>query len=188
MSAKGEVDLDSQVRGVEAAPPQTQKNASDCLEMLLGEAVKLLKQAEDEVKIRKLKVVELKTKLEEAKRIEEKIKKANADSKQEEKQSKPEAEEEKKSEEAELARKAAIRRKWRVLGMKVRVGVTANIVRRRKINDANSFLDKESEAVTKEDSLDLEGKCEQKKTMKSKWRRGGTLRGDLALQGRDSAF
>lgn len=176
MSAKGEVDLDSQVRGVEAnqnvQKSQSDTNTSDCLEMLLSEAVKLLKQAENEVKVRQLKVKEIQKKLEEVKLNEKK--EMEAKKRQE------------LSPEEELKRRAAVRRKWRILGMKVRVGITANIVRRRKINDANSFLDKETEAVTKEDNLDLEGKCEQKKVVKSKWRKGGTLPG--ITQGRDSAF
>jgi len=181
MSTAVEVDLDSQVRGVEASTQMKpcsvdQKTTADCLEVLLAEAVKILKLAENEVKVRQQKVLELQKRIEQAKREEKERKRAQWKNMEAEQ---PLSEEEKK-------RKAAIRRKWRVLGMKVRVGITANIVRRRKINDANSFIERESEKVAKEDSLDLEGKCEQKKAVKSKWRKGGTLIG--STQGRDSAF
>jgi len=166
----------------------TDETQSTYLETMLAEAVKLLVQAENEVKIKQQKVAELQKRLKEVKLKEKEAKEARnpkklaeADKAQEEISKTPE-----KSAEDELKRKAEIRRKWRILGMKVRVGVTANIVRRRKMNDADSFLDKETDTVTKEDNLDLEGKCEQKKTVKSKWRRGGILVG--AVQGRDSAF
>merc|ERR1712223_1134543 len=90
--------------------------------------------------------------------------------------------EEKTPEEVEK-RRAEVRRKWRILGMNVRVGVTANIVKRRKVLDANTFMEKETEAVDKEDKLDLEGRCERKKTERRRWRRGGIRVGDT--QGRD---
>ena len=47
----------------------------------------------------------------------------------------------------EAARKAAVRRRWRVLGMKIKFGLGAQTlaVKRRNMKDADSFIDKESE-------------------------------------------
>merc|ERR1712058_198698 len=63
--------------------------------------------------------------------------------------------------ENDAERKARVRRRWRVLGMKIKFGLGAQAmaVKRRNLKDADSFIDKESEEATKEDQLDLEGKC-----------------------------
>ena len=49
--------------------------------------------------------------------------------------------------EDEASRKARVRRRWRVLGMKIKFGLVtqAMAVKRRNIQDASSFIDKESE-------------------------------------------
>ena len=49
--------------------------------------------------------------------------------------------------EDEASRKARVRRRWRVLGMKIKFGLVAQAmaVKRRNIQDASSFIDKESE-------------------------------------------
>jgi len=137
------------------------------LEKLLAEAKALLEEAESEVTRRKNKVLELERNLTV---LREKVEKEDT-MKQE------------RTPEEEEKRRAEVRRKWRILGMKVRVGVTANIVRRRKMLDADSFMEKETEAVDKGDKLDLEGRCERKKTERRRWRRGGIRVGDT--QGRD---
>jgi len=195
MAAPG--DLDRQVRGLDAPiqDPQEEESQQSCLERLLAEAVDLLNQAENEVKIRQNKVLELQNKLDRV--LETKKQEITVEKKEENMQNKIKSlEEESPKEESkkeittnkedESKRKAEVRRKWRVLGMKVRVGVTANVVRRRKVNDANTFIDKETEAVAMEDNLDLEGKCERKKAVRSKWRKAGVMVG--TNQGRDLAF
>merc|ERR1711887_76774 len=65
----------------------------------------------------------------------------------------------------EATRRAEVRRRWRILGMKIKfgLGTQAMAVKRRNLKDADSFIDKESEEATKEDQLDLEGKCMRKK-------------------------
>ena len=49
--------------------------------------------------------------------------------------------------EDEASRKARVRRRWRVLGMKIKFGLVtqAMAVKRRNIQDASSFIDRESE-------------------------------------------
>eukprot|EP00092_Neocalanus_flemingeri_P051874 GFUD01060458.1.p1 GENE.GFUD01060458.1~~GFUD01060458.1.p1 ORF type:complete len:175 (+),score=63.23 GFUD01060458.1:135-659(+) len=81
--------------------------------------------------------------------------------------------------------KTDIGRKWRVLGMKVRVGI-APVVKRRNLNDAETFIVKETEEACKEDQLDLEGKCMRKKKDKRHFRRSGV--GVGLTQGRDCAW
>lgn len=212
MSAEGS-QLDAQVRGVEANN-EMGIGEDECrnLEVLLAEAVRLLTQAENEVITRKQKVAELEERLADALNKnqmkvpavhnkdasamptdvdkEDVNDNASNDAIKEnvEKEIVPEAPvpQSEASNESVVKRKAEVRRKWRVLGMKVRVGVTANIVRRRKINDASTFVDKETESVTKEDNLDLEGKCERKTVVKKRWRKAGILVGNM--QGRDAAF
>merc|ERR1711862_971519 len=86
----------------------------------------------------------------------------------------------------EATRRAEVRRKWRILGMKIKfgLGTQAMAVKRRNMKDAESFIDKESEEATKEDQLDLEGKCMRKKMDKSHFRKGGVMIG--STQGRDA--
>merc|ERR1712032_202758 len=86
--------------------------------------------------------------------------------------------------EDEASRKARVR--WRVLGMKIKFGLVtqAMAVKRRNLQDASSFIDKESEEASKEDQLDLEGKCHRKKEDKRYFRRGGVAVG--SVQGRDN--
>jgi len=208
MSAEGS-QLDAQVRGVEANN-EMGIGEDECrnLEVLLAEAVRLLTQAENEVITRKQKVAELEERLADALNknqmkvpavlnkdasakptdVDKEDVNDNASKENVEKEIVPEAPvpQSEASNESVVKRKAEVRRKWRVLGMKVRVGVTANIVRRRKINDASTFVDKETESVTKEDNLDLEGKCERKTVVKKRWRKAGILIGNM--QGRDAAF
>lgn len=88
--------------------------------------------------------------------------------------------------EDEASRKARVRRRWRVLGMKIKFGLVtqAMAVKRRNLQDASSFIDKESEEASKEDQLDLEGKCHRKKEDKRYFRRGGVAVG--SVQGRDN--
>ena len=49
--------------------------------------------------------------------------------------------------EDEAARKARVRRRWRVLGMKIKFGLGAQAMatKRRNLSDASTFIDKESE-------------------------------------------
>jgi hypothetical protein len=85
-------------------------------------------------------------------------------------------------------------RKWRVLGMKVRLGVGGvAVTKRRDVSDAETFIIKESEVsvlrwnvfaklfifiqeACKEDQLDLEGKCMRKKKDKRFFCGGGLRR------------
>merc|ERR1711936_72478 len=85
----------------------------------------------------------------------------------------------------EATRKAEVRRRWRILGMKIKFGLGAQAlaVKRRNLKDADSFIDKESEEACKEDQLDLEGKCMRRKMDKRHFRRGGINVG--STQGRD---
>ena len=71
--------------------------------------------------------------------------------------------------------------RWRVLALKVKFGLGANFlaIKKRNLNDINTFIDQETEVVsifitsrnqatnfqeaTKEDQMDLEGKCMRKK-------------------------
>jgi len=89
-------------------------------------------------------------------------------------------------EEDDVARKARVRRRWRVLGLKIKFGLGAQAMalKRRNLADASSFIDKESEEATKEDQLDLEGKCYRRKEDKRYFRRGGVAVG--SIQGRDN--
>merc|ERR1712098_386404 len=86
----------------------------------------------------------------------------------------------------EEARRALVRRRWRVLGLKVKFGLSANLmaVKKRNLNDLNSFIDRETEEASKEDQLDLEGRCARKKLDKRHFRRGGVCVG--STQGRDA--
>merc|ERR1712098_65624 len=85
--------------------------------------------------------------------------------------------------ELESSKEAAQR--WRVLGLKVKFGLSANLmaVKKRNLNDLNSFIDKETEEACKEDQLDLEGRCMRKTKDKRHFRRGGIMVG--STQGRD---
>merc|ERR1712183_726953 len=85
----------------------------------------------------------------------------------------------------EATRKAEVRRRWRILGMKIKFGLGAQAlaVKKRNLKDADSFIDKESEEACKEDQLDLEGKCMRRKMDKRHFRRGGINVG--STQGRD---
>merc|ERR1712209_304623 len=74
--------------------------------------------------------------------------------------------------ETEEERRARVRRRWRVLAMK-----------KRNLNDISTFIDQETEEATKEDQMDLEGKCMRKKTDKRHFRRGGVRVG--CTEGRD---
>ena len=51
--------------------------------------------------------------------------------------------------EDEAARKARVRRRWTVLGMKIKFGLAAQAmsVKRRNTKDASSFIDRETEVV-----------------------------------------
>jgi len=153
--------------GVLVSPEPTKEGAANinnkkakgnigCLVMVLDEAKRMLLQAQKEVKIKEDKVIELE------KRLAEVLERSSA-------QSQPL----KKEDISEEERRAAVRRRWRILGMKVRIGISANIVKKRKINDPNSFIVKETEAVKKADELDLEGACKRKTKVRGKWRRAG---------------
>merc|ERR1711909_180073 len=85
----------------------------------------------------------------------------------------------------EATRRANVRRRWRILAMKVRFGLGASVmaVKARNLKDAASFIDKETEEATKEDQMDLEGKCMRIKKDKRHFRRGGVAVGSTA--GRD---
>merc|ERR1712240_866975 len=88
--------------------------------------------------------------------------------------------------EDEETRRARVRRRWRILAMKVRfgLGASAMAVKARNLKDAASFIDKETEEVSKEDQMDLEGKCARIKKDKRHFRRGGVRVG--CSQGRDA--
>ena len=49
----------------------------------------------------------------------------------------------------EATRRAEVRRRWRILGMKIKFGLGAQAmaVKRRNLKDAESFIDKESEVI-----------------------------------------
>merc|ERR1711923_379774 len=66
--------------------------------------------------------------------------------------------------EDESARRERVRRRWRVLGMKIKFGLGAQAMalKQRNVKDASSFIDRETEEASKEDQLDLEGKCARK--------------------------
>merc|ERR550519_864106 len=72
----------------------------------------------------------------------------------------------------EATRRANVRRRWRILAMKVRfgLGASAMAVKARNLKDAASFIDKETEEATKEDQMDLEGKCARMKKDKRHFR------------------
>merc|ERR1712034_63677 len=86
----------------------------------------------------------------------------------------------------EETRRARVRRRWRILAMKVRfgLGASAMAVKARNLKDAASFIDKETEEASKEDQMDLEGKCTRIKKDKRHFRRGGVRVG--CTQGRDA--
>jgi len=88
--------------------------------------------------------------------------------------------------ENEAERKARVRRRWRVLGMKIKFGLGAQSLatKKRNLADASTFIEKESEEASKEDQLDLEGKCFRKKADKRYFRRGGVAVG--STHGRDN--
>merc|ERR1712198_48435 len=90
-----------------------------------------------------------------------------------------------KKPETDEERRARVRRRWRVLALKVKFGLGANFlaIKKRNLNDINTFIDQETEEATKEDQMDLEGKCMRKKTDKRHFRRGGVRVG--CAQGRD---
>merc|ERR1712198_71876 len=90
-----------------------------------------------------------------------------------------------KKPETDEERRARVRRRWRVLALKVEFGLGANFlaIKKRNLNDINTFIDQETEEATKEDQMDLEGKCMRKKTDKRHFRRGGVRVG--CAQGRD---
>merc|ERR1711970_29560 len=90
-----------------------------------------------------------------------------------------------KKPETEEERRARVRRRWRVLALKVKFGLGANFlaIKKRNLNDINTFIDQETEEATKEDQMDLEGKCMRKKTDKRHFRRGGVRVG--CVEGRD---
>lgn len=138
-----------------------------CLVMVLDEAKRVLAQAQKEMKIKEDRVVDLE------KRLAEVIERSSTAV-----QPKP------KEQVSEEERRALVRRRWRILGMKVRIGISANIVKKRKVNDPNSFVVKETEAVKKEDELDLEGACKRKTKVRGKWRKAGFGAG--IVQGRDN--
>eukprot|EP00092_Neocalanus_flemingeri_P093881 GFUD01119351.1.p1 GENE.GFUD01119351.1~~GFUD01119351.1.p1 ORF type:complete len:158 (+),score=51.73 GFUD01119351.1:33-506(+) len=85
----------------------------------------------------------------------------------------------------EATRKAEARKRWRMLGWKIKFGLGAQAlaVKKRNLKDADSFIDKESEEASKEDQMDLEGKCMRKTTDKRRFRCGGIMVG--STQGRD---
>jgi len=87
--------------------------------------------------------------------------------------------------ETEEERRARVRRRWRVLALKVKFGLGANVlaIKKRNLNDISTFIDQETEEATKEDQMDLEGKCMRKKTDKRHFRRGGVRVG--CTEGRD---
>merc|ERR1711971_584344 len=90
-----------------------------------------------------------------------------------------------KKPETEEERRARVRRRWRVLAFKVKFGLGANFlaIKKRNLNDINTFIDQETEEATKEDQMDLEGKCMRKKPDKRHFRRGGVRVG--CAEGRD---
>merc|ERR1711992_463278 len=88
--------------------------------------------------------------------------------------------------EDENARKERVRRRWRVLGMKIKFGLGAQAMalKQRNVKDASSFIDRETEEASKEDQLDLEGKCARKTRDKRYFRKSGVCVGNS--QGRDN--
>merc|ERR1712107_971353 len=67
--------------------------------------------------------------------------------------------------ETEDERRARVRRRWRVLALKVKFGLGANVlaIKKRNLSDISTFIDQDTEEATKEDQMDLEGKCMRKK-------------------------
>merc|ERR1712058_50416 len=70
--------------------------------------------------------------------------------------------------ENEAERKARVRRRWRVLGMKIKFGLGAQSLatKKRNLADASTFIEKESEEASKEDQLDLEANASERKQTK----------------------
>merc|ERR1711872_849880 len=171
MASLGMADLDNQVRTLNGQGDQkVEIESSESLQKLLEQAVESLAEAEREVVRRKNEVSELQGRLNSLidGQTQITISTNKDDSEQKNKQSQE------------------IRRKWRVLGAKVRVGVTTTVLKRRKMNDPTTFMDRETEEVTKEDKMDLEGNTVRQKEVKRRWRKAGM--GVTNLQGRDCVF
>merc|ERR1711936_896815 len=59
-----------------------------------------------------------------------------------------------KRNETEEERRARVRRRWRVLALKVKFGLGANVlaIKKRNLNDISTFIDQETEEATKEEA------------------------------------
>ena len=128
-------DLDEQVRCVESGSKIMSE--LDVLRDSIKEAEKEIDIAERHLKNKKLHLQTLRNQLQNAlvagvsamKTSENVVEKKSAPPKD------------------EATRKAEVRRRWRVLGLKIKFGLGAQAmaVKRRNLKDADSFIDKESE-------------------------------------------
>jgi len=198
MAGLGMADLDNQVRTLNGEGDQkVEIESSESLQKLLEQAVESLAEAEREVVRRKNEVSELQGRLnnlidgqtqitistskDDITNTENKDDITNSKNKDDITNSKNKDDSEEKNKQSQ-----EIRRKWRVLGAKVRVGVTTTVLKRRKMNDPTTFMDRETEEVTKEDKMDLEGNTVRQKEVKRRWRKAGMAVSNL--QGRDCVF
>merc|ERR1712212_194281 len=148
MASLGMADLDNQVRTLNGEGDQkVEIESSESLQKLLEQAVESLAEAEREVVRRKNEVSELQGRLNNL--IDGQTQITISTSKDDITNTENKDDSEQKNKQSQ-----EIRRKWRVLGAKVRVGVTTTVLKRRKMNDPTTFMDRETEEVTKEDKMD----------------------------------
>merc|ERR1711915_807617 len=174
-SLRGTEERDNCVRCVEKADTMQDGNSVEALKAAILEAEREVDIAERHLKNKQLALNSLKKKLQDAVIAGVGGMKINKTEEVE----KPEPPKD------EATRRAEVRRRWRILGMKIKFGLGAQAmaVKRRNLKDAESFIDKESEEACKEDQMDLEGKCMRKKLDKRPFRKGGIMVG--STQGRD---
>jgi len=177
-SLRGTEERDNCVRCVEKADKMHDGNSVEALKAAVQEAEREVDIAERHLKNKQLALNSLKKKLQDAVIAGVGGMKISNNG-EVEKVKKPEPPKD------EATRRAEVRRRWRILGMKIKFGLGAQVmaVKRRNLKDAESFIDKESEEACKEDQMDLEGKCMRKKMDKRHFRKGGIMVG--STQGRD---
>merc|ERR1711872_597549 len=189
MASLGMADLDNQVRTLNGQGDQkVEIESSESLQKLLEQAVESLAESEREVVRRKNEVSELQGRLNNLIDGQTQITISTRKDDITNTENKDDCTNSKNKDDSEQKNKQSqeIRRKWRVLGAKVRVGVTTTVLKRRKMNDPTTFMDRETEEVTKEDKMDLEGNTVRQKEVKRRWRKAGM--GVTNLQGRDCVF
>merc|ERR1711915_638482 len=102
-------------------------------------------------------------------------------------QLKPPAEKSTKENSEKTEKSKDVSKRWKMAGLKARLGTGGlSLPRRRDLNNADTFIVKESEEASKEDQMDLEGKCMRKTKDKRYFRKSGV--GVGSTQGRDCAW